>query len=197
MYPVIQQNAKTVYAADVNSSYFGTNWYRAGGVYKRLANGYALMYHQDSSAGKHLWKTAPSDVADSVPAWTTAMSLDITTATQATGDNSTKASTTAFVQNSTIGNGQTWQSFTPGTQRVVGTTYYNSTGKPIAVGIGWYMTASSLYYLYVNGVIVGEAGGSGAAAVRGQLFAIVPPGASYQLTASTGSLTIEYWAELR
>ncbi len=206
-YPVIQQNAKTVYAADVNSSYYGTNWYHTAGTHKRLADGFSLMYQQDSSAGKHLWKTAPTGVADAIVAWTTPMSLDvvtgildvsvgITTATPTAGDSSTKVATTAFVQNATIGNAQTWQSFTPGTQRVVGTTYYNATNKPIAIGIGWYMSASSLYYLYVNGVIVGEAGG-GSAAVRGQLFGIVPPGASYQLAVSTGSLAIEYWAELR
>ena len=32
-----------------------------------------------------------------------------------------------------LGVGQTWQSFAVGSARVVGTTYYNTTGKPIEV----------------------------------------------------------------
>lgn len=207
-YPVIQQNTKTVYAADANSSYYGTNWYHTAGTYKRLAAGFALQYQQDSSAGKHLWKTAPSDVADSIVAFTTAMSLDIatgildvpagiTTKTPAAGDNSTKAATTEFVHGALLGNGQAWQSFAVGTQRFVGATYYNATAKPIVIAIGWYMSTSALYYLHVQGVVAGEAGGNGAALVRGQLFAIVPPGAAYLLEQSTGSLAIEYWSELR
>lgn len=110
MFPVLQVNAKTVLTADLNSTYCGTNWYRSAGVYKRLGAGFALQYHQDAAAGKHIWKTAPTGAAEStVAAWTAAMTLDaatgvldvpagITTATPPAGDNSLKVPNTAFVQ---------------------------------------------------------------------------------------------------
>ncbi len=207
-YPVVQQNAKTVYAADANSSYYGTNWYHTQGTHKKLGDGYSLVYQQDSSTGMHIWKSAVSGLAESIVEWTAAMTLDastgildvpagITTKTPVAGDVSTKAATTEFVLGALFGSGQTWQSFAVGTQRLVGTTYYNATAKPIVIAIGWYMSTSALYYMHVQGVVAGEAGGNGAALVRGQLFVIVPSGAAYLLEQSTGSLAIEYWSELR
>lgn len=109
MFPVIQMNAKTAIAADVNSTYYGTNWYRSAGVYKRLGDGFALQYHQDAAAGKHIWKVGPNGVTDSNVAWTAAMTLDaatglldvpagMTAGTPNQFDNSTRGATTAFVR---------------------------------------------------------------------------------------------------
>jgi hypothetical protein len=91
-----------------------------------------------------------------------------------------------------IGGNQTWQ--TP--IRTAGTTYYNTTGRPIAISLALYSNASGLGTFYVNGAYVAEGGGNGVAAVRESIFTIVPPGASYQFNVS-GSLNIESWAELR
>ncbi|MCP1289810.1 hypothetical protein NK214_06355 [Chromobacterium sp. S0633] len=79
MFPVIQMNEKTAIAADINSTYYGTNWYQTSGGYKRLAAGFALQYHQDSSAGKHVWKVGANGAADSAVNWTSAMTLDANT----------------------------------------------------------------------------------------------------------------------
>lgn len=76
MYPVIQQNAKTVYAADANSTYIGGNFYHASGIYKRLASGYGLMYQQDTSAGIHSFSVAATGAADSTISWTSAFAID-------------------------------------------------------------------------------------------------------------------------
>lgn len=99
---------------------------------------------------------------------------------------------------SSIGYGQTWQNVSG--SRVAGTTYYNTTGRPIEVtawgpssGAGVTVTltatvngvvATSASYLYPNSL------GSGA-----NLAVIVPPGASYSIGVTGGS--IAGWTELR
>ena len=93
-----------------------------------------------------------------------------------------------------FGVGQTWQTVTA--SRAVNTTYYNTTGRTICVALSIFISASSAYNFYVNGIPIGEAGGNGAAAVRQTLTAIIPPGGYYSIT-SSGSLSIETWSELR
>jgi hypothetical protein len=90
-----------------------------------------------------------------------------------------------------IGNGQTWQTFTVGTARVLGTTYTNSTGKPIFVSLSCLGTASASFS--IDGIQVSEIGGS--LSVRGMMGGIVPNGSTY-VTGGTG-LTVDVWAELR
>lgn len=97
---------------------------------------------------------------------------------------------------SSIGYGQTWQTFTPGTTRIVGTTYYNTTGKPIFVSANGQSAGGAWNFGWtVNGVVVGNGG----MALNNSAFttqtAIIPPGASYVLTQS-GTL-ITGWQELR
>lgn len=77
-FPVIQINGKSAIAADFNSTYYGTNWYRGTSGHKRLQDGFALQYWQDAAAGMHKWRTAPSAAAESAVDWTEAMSLDAT-----------------------------------------------------------------------------------------------------------------------
>ena len=93
---------------------------------------------------------------------------------------------------SSLGYGQTWQTFTTG-QRVSGTTYYNTTGKPIQVSL---MSGNSQdIKIVINGVTVfpGNLGG-GASGSWISTSVIVPPGASYVITYTAGSPTL---AELR
>ena len=92
----------------------------------------------------------------------------------------------------TIGTGQTWQDVktTPG--RVQGTTYTNSTGRPITVSIS-FNAINGANTLTVSGVAVARAGvtpGNGSAC----LTAIIPNGATYSVDGSNG---IALWAELR
>jgi hypothetical protein len=103
----------------------------------------------------------------------------------------------AFSAMSSIGYGQTWQDVIG--SRVVGTTYYNTTGKPIQItvsgtqaGIGGHASLS------VNGVAIQKnnfpAGGGDPTA---PLTAIIPIGASYQVDSITNVFTPTEWFELR
>ena len=105
-----------------------------------------------------------------------------------TSDGTTWASST----NLAIGVGQTWQTFTVGTQRAYGTTYTNSTGKSIVVHINVSSggNATYNYAIAVNGVSLAYAA---FANVSGDT--IIPPGATYVVTSTSGNLT--GWAELR
>ena len=89
-----------------------------------------------------------------------------------------------------LGFGQTWQAFTVGSQRISGTTYYNTTGKPIFVyaqGDGNSQSASAT----VNGV---RAAGGATTVTSSTLYFPVPAGASYSVTVSTA---LAFWSELR
>jgi hypothetical protein len=100
-----------------------------------------------------------------------------------------------------LGYGQTWQVVTG--SRVLGTTYYNTTGKPIQVilqlhtggGAGGYWVAT------IGGVTVP---GGGITAPGGDYYGgvhsfIVPDGASYSATivVQAGSPAMSSWVELR
>ncbi len=93
-----------------------------------------------------------------------------------------------------IGVGQTWQDVktTPG--RVNGTTYTNSTGRSIELGIVVSGAAqNSIVTLTVGGIVVAQYQ-SYAATSQGALKATVPNGVTY---AVTGASVIQSWAELR
>jgi len=96
-----------------------------------------------------------------------------------------------------IGYNQTWLNVTG--SRVKGTTYTNSTGRPIQINITCYLqgTTQSSMTLTVNGVTVAMMAQNTAGLQTGvwtPLTAILPAGATYVVT---GSGTINNWAELR
>jgi hypothetical protein len=93
-----------------------------------------------------------------------------------------------------VGVDQTWQTVT----RSLGTTYTNSTGKPIAVSVQISLANGATATLTVGSVVVAQNTGRDGAyiqdTVSGEtLYAIVPNGATY--VASGGSLV--RWVELR
>lgn len=113
--------------------------------------------------------------------------------TQSNGDNSTKIATTAHVYNMSLGWGQTWQDVT--SSRASGTTYTNSTGKPIMVNVSIPSSGSAgTVTLTVGGVVVGISNNANTSA-QGTISAIVPNGTSYYATITAGSFY--KWAELR
>jgi len=83
------------------------------------------------------------------------------------------------------GDTQTWQTFTIGSTRISGTTYTNSTGKPIAV----LATSTTAPTMVVGGVTIPNQTVAGT--TISSAF-IVPPGLTYSITA-----TLSAWAELR
>lgn len=98
---------------------------------------------------------------------------------------------------SSIGYGQTWQNVLG--SRVLATTYYNTTGKPIQVLItGSSASATGYFKLTIGGVDVGyNTQAYTNASIGGSISAIVPPGASYVATNVAGSTTPYAWSELR
>jgi hypothetical protein len=95
---------------------------------------------------------------------------------------------------SSLGYGQVWQVVT----RTSGTTYYNTTGKPIAINGNISSSGSAVGSITatVDGVMLGlGAGGNSSQAGSGSGFVIVPPGKSYLITISNAASTAFY--ELR
>jgi hypothetical protein len=113
----------------------------------------------------------------------TAAGLSATLAIASGGTGATTASTAATALG-VPGYGQTWQDVKA--SRATGTPYTNSTGKPIMVNI---TTANTTADFSVDGVVVARMDGYGYSFGS----AMVPPGSTYSLTATT----IIYWAELR
>ena len=92
-----------------------------------------------------------------------------------------------------LGQTQTYQSFSTTTQRISGTTYYNTTSAPIYVIITIDYRCTLLSY--VNGLQIMKAGDNYTDIPSAF---IVPPGASYSATFSAGyGGSIIDWVELR
>jgi hypothetical protein len=102
---------------------------------------------------------------------------------------------TANSLNAGLGVNQTWQGVTG--SRAIGTTYTNSTGKPITVTISYTCSlANTVQGLVIDGTTVY------ASSVSVNTFAsgftlIVPDGATYVTVTNNGTLTLVTWAELR
>ena len=92
-----------------------------------------------------------------------------------------------------FGVGQTWQNVktTPG--RAIGTTYTNSTTKPITVIAG--ISGVSQVAWYVDGVLLGTNGDSGG--YNNMFTFIVPPGSTYSSALASGAPVLQTWVELR
>jgi hypothetical protein len=112
----------------------------------------------------------------------------VTTVSPSTSGNILTSDGTSWTSaaNNGIGVGQTWQDVTA--SRASGTTYTNSTGKPIMVNIG--ETTNGSATLTVGGVQVAQSTITGGDAT---MSAIVPDGTTY--VATFGGLN--FWAELR
>ena len=75
--------------------------------------------------------------------------------------------------------------------RVAGTTYTNSTGKPIIVYISRNNTSNASWQFIINGVYIGHVNGYGT--ISGGSI-VVPHGATYSVNVSHA---IVLWFELR
>jgi hypothetical protein len=90
----------------------------------------------------------------------------------------------ALAAMSSLGYGQTWQVFTNLT-RVSGTTYYNTTGKPISIVVTWSAAGTGLT---INGSLIINN------TTYNTVNAIIPTNASYSVGWAN---TLTLWAELR
>jgi len=110
-----------------------------------------------------------------------------------TGDSGTITQGMLSTAASSVGVGQTWQS----PSRAIGTTYTNSTGKPITVAMTVTCTnAFTVQGLIINGATV-YAGSVNVATAATGFSLIVPNGATYVTVTNGGTLSIVSWAELR
>jgi hypothetical protein len=93
-----------------------------------------------------------------------------------------------------LGYGQTWQNVVG--SRAAGTTYYNTTGRPISVTVNSTNGSYTYTQATVNGVAL-PLQGSGASGFSqwSAVSFIVPPGQSYSVAITNG--TLNAWAELR
>jgi hypothetical protein len=94
-----------------------------------------------------------------------------------------------------LGVGQTWQNVTG--SRVAGTTYYNSTSKPIFVFVSTANPQGANYSMsaIISGITVGSQQGYSPSGNLGlNVSFVVPVGAAYSIT-TTGS--VGTWTELR
>lgn len=98
--------------------------------------------------------------------------------------------------------GQTWQNVAG--SRAVGTTYTNTTGKPILVQVTSNSSVgNNIARLTIDGIIVSAFKDNDyytALAVTPHNVTnsgIVPPSSTYSITNSNSGTTIVYWAELR
>lgn len=96
---------------------------------------------------------------------------------------------------SSLGYAQTWQNVIA--SRAYGTTYYNTTSRPIYVAISNMnsTSANDVIEVFVSGWSISQSVGSGTTFIYSLAF-IVPPGASYRVTNISGG-TIRVWSELR
>lgn len=89
-----------------------------------------------------------------------------------------------------LGIGQTYQDMTA--SRISGTTYTNTSGKPIWVTV-MVLDSTSASTITVSGLII-QSFDINSSGSFGNISAIVPNGATYSVTAPGG---IQYWRELR
>ena len=98
-----------------------------------------------------------------------------------------------------IGVSQTWQSVTG--SRALGTTYTNSTGRPIVVSVRVLQVSGgspSSVGLNVGGVVAAWSPSVAASsAINSWVSGIVPNGATYNVSIETGSMSLTSWSELR
>ena len=101
----------------------------------------------------------------------------------------------ALIDKYSLGRSQTWHSVIA--SRALGVTYYNTTDRPISLAVFCSAVTTGAIGLRINGVgnntmAYGQPGG---AALSFQ--AIIPPGASYMIYVSAGSIDLNTWFELR
>lgn len=118
-----------------------------------------------------------------------------TAPTATAGTNTTQLATTAYAMGAGIGSNQTWQDVTA--SRSAGTTYTNSTGKPIFISIVGPANTSvtRTISLTIDSKLVMRMHLDNSSNKGYSVSGLVPNGSSYFLT-ETGN-TFTNWSELR
>lgn len=97
---------------------------------------------------------------------------------------------------SAIGYSQTWQNMT--SSRSIGTTYTNSTGKPITVTIAATGNgANGLFGITLNSAVTFYSPSAYSGGAWTSVTFIVPDGNTYYTTQQGSNVTLQIWMELR
>lgn len=111
-----------------------------------------------------------------------------------TGANLTVTGTLTAPQ--IFGQGQTWQALAG--SRALGTTYTNSTNRPIMVYVRCTISSiGNVVVLTINSAVNNVGGNASANGYGSTTVGIVPPGQTYSVAAITGGGSISEWNELR
>lgn len=102
--------------------------------------------------------------------------------------------TQAYANSYDLGVGQTWQNVTG--SRVAGTTYTNSTGKPIYLNIHIQVVGTPINTLTIADVIVDSLYVNSSYQNRMQFSGVVPNGATY-VVSNVSVSSVVLWSELR
>lgn len=120
-------------------------------------------------------------------------STQATAGTWATAPSTIQGAGGQAIAYASLGYGQTWQSVT----RNNGTTYYNTTGRPIVLTVtAVSVTAANNFPIITVGGVAAGYGSAVAATNNSTATAIIPPGAAYSWTIAGGS-TSNIAVELR
>lgn len=153
----------------------------------------------DGGTGASTAATAFSNLKQAATTSATGVVELATDAEAQAGTDATRCVTPDNLGAVVLGIGQTWTDVKTSPGRAVSTTYTNSTGRTIVMNVGGVLslTGGSIY-VTVNGSIAAQ---SNAAYTNGAWgYApgiIIPPGATYSVASSTGTLTSLNWWELR
>jgi hypothetical protein len=102
---------------------------------------------------------------------------------------------TVALTSDVIGVSQTWQDVTA--SRAVGTTYTNSTGKPIFIVVACTGSANNARVVITTGGVAIVGNGAAGSGFYVNNSAIIPAGSTYVVSTPTGTLTLQSWTELR
>lgn len=91
-----------------------------------------------------------------------------------------------------IGVGQTWQDVTA--SRVLGTTYTNSTGKPIMINVWSNGANSTTASLTINGTVIDSYSVNTSTGALAKIHGLIPDGAAYSVSMTPA---VSKWYELR
>jgi hypothetical protein len=177
--------------------------------------GFTSLINNTLSAPAAIGNATPNTGAFTTLSATTLSANSLTLATQlpiaqgGTGLTSVGTSGYALTSNGTgltykklgLGiTGETWVSYTIGTQRIGGTTYTNSNAYPIMVIVHGVTAGAGIAGIecYVNGVLIANsttfAQNSG---YGGSVTFIVQPSATYSVVWNSSSGNLTLWTELR
>lgn len=188
----------TIVIAEMNNA--GTREYAvcnlAGGLELDEQNLISTTAISTSASAANVWYSTTARTSLPYRIVATFTSTQATAGTWATAASAVQSIFGGSLSNlGSIGVGQTWQQFTVGSARVLGTTYYNTTGKPIAISFQSSGGVAAGATLTISGYAIAIGGGDTTnGGANSSLFGIIPPGASYSVSSTRST---NNWFELR